>query len=189
MTAATEIVGGPTIGGGAPARPRVIGLDLSITATGIALWDGHTDTIKAAKWGGDWRLVNIRKHVLTHALTPRAHLVVIEDLPTHAHGAGITGMVHGVVRELLLDNGIPYVLVPPASLKKYATGKGNATKADMRMALFQRAGVDLRDDNQVDAWWLRAAGLDQLSHPLVDLPKVQRAALDKVAWPETAVAR
>lgn len=168
--------------------PQVIGLDLSITATGIACWDGTTDTITAAKWGGDWRLVNIRKQVHHHVLTPRVDLVVIEDLPTHAHGAGITGMVHGAVRELLCDVGLPYVLVPPATLKKYATGRGNATKPDMRMALYQRAGIDLRDDNQVDALWLRYMGLDALGCPSVELPKSHREALDKVTWPETAVA-
>ncbi|MER7126674.1 hypothetical protein [Micrococcus luteus] len=164
--------------------PRTVGLDLSISATGIAYWDGYTETIGAAKWGGDWRLVNIRKKVLHHVTTPRAALVVIEDLPTHAHGSGITGMVHGIVRELLLDHGIPYALVPPATLKKYATGRGNATKADMRMALYQRAGIDLRDDNQVDAWWLRAAGMDALGHPIVEVPKTHREALERVAWPE-----
>lgn len=182
MTAPTLTTAPATAGAAAP--PHIIGLDLSITATGLALWDGTTQTITAAKWGGDWRLVNIRKTVLHHALTPRTHLAVIEDLPTHAHGAGITGMVHGVVREALLDNGIPYVLIPPATLKKYATGRGNATKADMRMALYQRAGIDLRDDNQVDAAWLRVMGLDALGRPLIDLPKSQRAALDKVTWPE-----
>lgn len=180
----TTLTGAPTITGGAPPTPRVIGLDLSITATGVALSDGTTHTITAGKRGGDWRLVNIRKTILRHALNPSASLVVIEDLPTHAHGAGITGMVHGVVREALLDNGIPYVLIPPATLKKYATGRGNATKADMRMALYQRAGIDLRDDNQVDAAWLRVMGLDALGRPLIDLPKSQRAALDKVTWPE-----
>lgn len=180
MTATTAAA--PTTGAAAP--PRVVGLDLSITATGVALWDGTTHTITAAKWGGDWRLVNIRKTVLHHLLTPRAALAVIEDLPTHAHGAGVTGMVHGVVRELLLDNGVPYVLVPPATLKKYATGKGNATKADMRMALYQRAGLDLRDDNQADAWWLRMMGLDWLGHATVILPKAQRDALLKVDWPK-----
>jgi len=71
-------------------------------------------------------------------------------------------------------------------LKRYATGKGNATKADMRMALFQRAGLDVRDDNAVDAWWLRAMALDHYGHPLVAMPQTHRQALEKVAWPELA---
>lgn len=173
--------------------PRVCGLDLSITATGIATWDGRpTSTIRTVTSDGDQRLrrimVTVRADAWDYLKSEPIDLAVIEDLPTHAHGAGITGMVHGAVRVALMEKGVPYALVPPATLKKYATGKGNATKPDMRMALYQRTGLDLRDDNQVDAWWLRAMGLDALGHPIIDLPKTHRDALAKVPWPATATA-
>lgn len=161
---------------------NVLGLDLSITATGVAYPDGRTHTVSTRRTG-DHRLLVIRGMVLDAVGHGHVDLAVIEDLPTHAHGAGVTGMVHGVVRAELLSHDVPYVLVTPATLKKYACGKGNATKPDMRMALFQRATLDLRDDNQVDAWWLRAAGLDQLGEPVVQVPQSHRAALAKVAWP------
>jgi Holliday junction resolvasome RuvABC endonuclease subunit len=155
---------------------RVVGLDLSITATGIAYADGFTTTVKPLS-SGDARLAEIRNEVRS-AVVGTA-LVVIEDLPTHARAAGITGMVHGAIR-VMLQSGPPYVLITPATLKKYATGKGNAGKPEMAVALFKRAGLELADDNQVDAWWLRAAGLELLGEPLVELPKAQVAALDKV---------
>ncbi|WP_113699160.1 Holliday junction endonuclease [Nonomuraea lactucae] len=171
--------------------PRVIGLDLSLTATGIATWDGRPlSTIRTVTSDGDERLrrimVTVRANAYDYVRDEPIELAVIEDLPTHAHSAGITGMVHGAVRIALMELKVPYALVPPATLKKFATGKGNATKPDMRMALYQRAGLDIRDDNQVDAWWLRAAGLDALGHPLVELPKTQREALAKMTWPEAA---
>lgn len=160
--------------------PAVVGFDLSLTATGVAAADGQTLTIRP--YGkDDRRLVDIRNSLAPFIAS--ADLVIIEDLPTHAHAAGITGMVHGAIRTACYDHAVTYVTVPPATLKKYATGRGNATKPDMRVALLQRAGIDERDDNQVDAWWLRAMGLDHLDHPPVALPQVQRAALDKVAWP------
>lgn len=162
---------------------RVIGLDLSITATGVALPDGELLTIGGPAAHGDRRLTAIAARI-EHAIQDHwPHLAVIEDLPTHAHGSGVTGMVHGVVRLTLLRRGIPYALVTPATLKKYATGNGGAGKPDLRMELYKRAGLDIRDDNQVDAAWLRAAGLDHLGVPPLPMPQANRAALGKVAWP------
>jgi Holliday junction resolvasome RuvABC endonuclease subunit len=167
-------------------QPRVLGLDLSISATGVALPDDTVRTIKTRPADGDRRLVMIETFITT--VTIGVDLAVIEDLPTHAMSAGITGMVHGVARAVLTNAGIPYALITPATLKAFATGKGNADKTAMAMAAFKRAGLEFADDNQCDAFWLRAAGLDHLGHALFDLPAAQRERLAKVAWPELAVA-
>jgi hypothetical protein len=165
----------------ADAPLRVLGLDLSITATGFALPDGQTGTFKGP-WKGDWRLVAIKHAVAGHA--DAVDLAVIEDLPTHAKSAGITGMVHGAVRAVLMELGVPYVLITPATLKAYATGKGNADKTAMAIAALKRAGREFGDDNQCDAAWLRWAGLDWYGQPEFDIPKAQRDRLAKVTWPE-----
>jgi Holliday junction resolvasome RuvABC endonuclease subunit len=161
--------------------PRVVGLDLSMTATGIAIANGTTHTI-TSKAHGDHRLIDILDVVIK--ATSDAALVVIEDLPTNAKSAGITGMVHGAVRASLLRAFVPYALIPPASLKKYATGVGNCGKTAMAIAALKRHGREIPDEDQCDAWWLRAAGLDHLGHPLAAMPATHRAALDKVAWPD-----
>lgn len=169
---------------GTPAPTRVLGLDLSLTATGICHPDGTTTTIKTRPKDGDRRLVAIRDTIRTTTGLYAPHLAVIEDLPTHAHSAGITGMVHGVARTALLDAGVPYVVLAPATLKAFATGKGNADKTAMAMAAYKRAGAEFGDDNCCDAWWLYVAGLDRLGHPLFPLPAAQRDRLGKVAWPD-----
>jgi Holliday junction resolvasome RuvABC endonuclease subunit len=166
---------------------KVIGLDLSLTATGICLPDGSTHTIKTNPKDGDRRLLHIG-HALANALSPGADLAVVEDLPIHAKSAGITGMVHGVARAVLLEAGIPYALVSPATLKKFATGKGSGDKTPMAIAALKRAGREFPDDNQCDAFWLRAAGLEWLGQAEVTLPADQRTALDKAAWPAVAKA-
>ena len=163
-------------------RVRVLGLDLSITATGVCLPDGSTYTVKTKQENGDERLLTIR-HAVQSAVTAGVDLAVIEDLPTHAKGSGITAMVHGVVRTVLMGRGVPYVLLVPATLKAYATGKGNADKSTMAVAAFKRAGREFADDNQCDAWWLWHAGLDRYGAASFVLPAVQRARLDKVEWP------
>lgn len=165
--------------------PYVVGLDLSLTATGLADTPG-TRTIRSGDLRGTTRFSWIASDIFDDGIIQAADLVVIEG-PSYGSmsGAGhheAAGLWWHIAYRLdTLD--VPYAVIPPTTLKKFATGSGKATKPDMRMALFQRAGLDLRDDNQVDAWWLRAAGLDILGRPLVDLPKAQREALDKVTWP------
>lgn len=168
-----------------PPALRVLGLDLSLTATGVCLTDGITLTIKTRQKDGDRRLVHIAD-ALTSMIGDGStvDLAVIEDLPKHAMAAGITGMVHGVARSVLLRAGIPYALVVPATLKAFATGKGAGDKTPMVMAAYKRAGREFGDDNQCDAWWLRAAGLDWYDAPEFTLPQAQRERLAKVAWPE-----
>ena len=162
----------------------VVGLDLSITATGAVFYGDPPCTIAPAKGLlGDDRLVSVRDQVMRCVAPSMAPLVVIEGPVLRSQAALALGLLHGVIRAALMDAGVRYVLVPPATLKKYATGKGNAGKPEMAVALFKRAGLELGDDNQVDAWWLRAMGMDALGAPLVDLPAAQRDAMAKVAWP------
>lgn len=159
---------------------NVLGLDLSMTGTGICSVNGETRTIKPKSSLGDQRLSLIHDEV--NKELSGVDVVVIEDLPTHAHGAGVTGMVHGAVRHLLLLKGIDYVLVTPATLKKFATGKGNADKTAMTLAAYKRSGLEFDDDNQVDAFWLRVAGLTHYGSPPFPLPAVQVECLEKVNW-------
>ena len=159
---------------------RVVGLDLSMSATGLADPDGWTTTIKP-KLAGDERLVEIAFGVTERVLDAR--LAVIEEAPPGLKGPAIKAihMVHGAVRHQLVVVGLRYVTVNPTTLKRYATGKPAATKTEMALALYKRwFGLELADDNQVDAWWLRAAGLELLGEPAVKLPAVQVAALDVV---------
>ncbi|TDE03443.1 Holliday junction endonuclease [Jiangella asiatica] len=167
----------------------VVGIDPSMTGTGLAYGHDLLDTVTfSRKVAGDQRLAHIDGAIA--GAVRGAGLAIIEDLPTHGHGAGITGMAQGVIRLALIRAMVPYVTVPPATLKKYATGRGNATKADMRMALYQRTDLDVRDDNQVDAWWLRQMGRDAIGHHYaVKLPRAQREAMLKLTWPEEVAAR
>jgi len=167
---------------------RIMGLDLSITATGVCLPDASTYTITGKAAAKDTRLTVIRDRISQDIAGHGVDAVVIEDLPTHAHGAGITGMVHGTVRTLLMDMGIPYVVITPATLKKFATGKGNANKAAMILAAYKRGGIEFADDNRCDAWWLYQAGRDYYGHPAFTLPAAQRRSLDAADWAQAEPA-
>lgn len=176
----------------APDGLRVIGLDLSLTSTGVALPDGTTYRIRTRQKDGDRRLLVIRDRIRQDLAEHRPHVAVVEDLPRHAKGAGVTAMVQGIARVELLDAGVPYALVVAATLKSYAADHGRAEKRDMAAAAYLAAGVEFPGDlnakgdggDMCDAWWLRAAGHDHYGTPLFDLPQAQRDRLTKVSWPQ-----
>ncbi|MEV6074960.1 hypothetical protein AB0L80_07615 [Streptomyces sp. NPDC052069] len=176
----------------APVGLRVIGLDLSLTSTGVCLPDGSTFRIKTRSRDGDRRLLVIRAAVRAALVDHRPGVAMVEDLPKHAMAAGITAHVHGVVKCELLDAGVPYGLVVPATLKSYAADHGTADKARMAAAAYLAAGVEFADDkggDQCDAWWLRAAGHDALGAPLFAMPQGQRDRLSKIKWPDEILQR
>jgi crossover junction endodeoxyribonuclease RuvC len=167
-------------------RPFVIGLDLSLRATGLA-YDGGALTI-APRTTGMRRLHEIAVAVLDVAEELPAALVVVEDYAysradAHAHELGELG---GVVKLTLWLHDFEVVTIVSSSLKKYATGKGNAPKEQVLVAAGKRLGYEGHDHNQSDAMWLRAMALDHYGFPLCPMPAEQRAALDKIAWPKLA---
>lgn len=142
---------------------NVIGIDPSMTATGIAFNDGTSTTVKTTAQMGNPRLQLIYDAVYNAAgagewkHTPT--LAVMEDLPTRAMSAGKLGQVQGVTRLALVMAGVSILTITPASLKKFATNKGNAKKHEMIAAWNTYANAEETDDNRVDALWLREIGL------------------------------
>ncbi|MFJ9558228.1 hypothetical protein ACIRPH_30860 [Nocardiopsis sp. NPDC101807] len=174
-------------------KPRVIGLDLSLTSTGLASSLGWTDRIKTKpdQYPTTFdRLRAIRASVLSAARS--ANLVVVEQLAISSQtGQHLTraGLWH-LVMEAIDAADVPWVAVTTQTLKKYATGKGNASKDETMLAVARRFSEwEVSGNDEADALVLAAMGADYLGHPIADMPKTHRDALDKVAWPELEVAR
>lgn len=150
---------------------RIIGLDLSLSATGLALPFGQLETIKTRAKDGDARLCQIRAVIARYVAWSEPEFAVIEKVPNSMRGGVITivrmALVHGVVRELLALRGVPYGYVAAASLKKYATGRGTADK-DAMIAAAESAGGKPADDNQADAFWCRTLGTAWFSGYAID---------------------
>jgi Holliday junction resolvasome RuvABC endonuclease subunit len=64
------------------------------------------------------------------------------------------GELGGVVRLVLHDAGIPFVVVPPTSLKLFVAGNGSADKDQMRTSTLGKWGVDFDQDDECDAYGL-----------------------------------
>lgn len=172
---------------------RIVGLDLSLTSTGWAVADGGITTGRIEP--GDKCRSHARMDYIVRAVSEVAGnpvLVVIEAPLAHAPGRGDSKIEqHGLswlVRHALWSWSKPYAMVIPTCLKKYATGKGSGKDADkfamVQIAMRRFPGVLFTGSDEADALWLAAMGADHLGQPLVDMPKLNRQALDAVIWPE-----
>lgn len=176
---------------------RVLGLDLSLSNTGLAgtALDldgsqlGWTEPIKPpAGLRGPERLLWFRQCIGTGYLSS-LDLAVIEGPSYGNQGQGRQSGHHEraglwwAIRTLLHTRGVPTAVVAPATLKRYATGKGNAGKTDVVLAAARRFPWFAGGDDEADALVLAAMGADRLGTPLTEMPKTHRAALDAVDWP------
>lgn len=165
--------------------PLVIGLDLSLTSTGFAAVTSigrNAETIKRPQYKGTERLRSIRDAITERVKGTAPTLVVLEGYSfgsrsSHAHGLGELG---GVVRVELDAIGARWVDLPPSTLKRYATGRGNADKGLMLTEAVRRLGYAGSSNDEADALWLACAGHHLLGHPVVDVPKTHAVALDGI---------
>lgn len=164
----------------------VVGLDLSLQATGIAYCNGESTTVGTDKLRGQERqqaVVTAVRFALD-CYESKPDLVVVEGYSYGSRGNATVdiGELGGIVRWELRRAAVRFINCPPTTLKKYATGRGNKVgKPEMVAQARERLGFDGYDPDQADALWLRAAGLELLGRPLVRLPKVNRSALDRLA--------
>jgi len=176
---------------------RAIGADLSLTSTGVASRLG-VRTIKPRLRRGPDRLAFIRDEVwgevaglVTH---PKDAVVFVEGYNFGAPRATSTlaslGELGGVVRLMLWERGVTYVEIPPSVLKKFATGRGNASKEEVLIEAVKRAPSDMviAGNDTADAWWLYVLGCELLGEPVVEMPALNRSALTKLLWPPVELA-
>lgn len=169
---------------------RVLGLDLSLTSTGLAeAWQNgiRTWTIKPRGIGHE-RLEHLLYEIWKAAWEYEGgHLVVVEG-PSYGSQSGQKGHheragLWWLVTHKLWDCNVCVAVVPPSALKKYATGKGNAGKDAVLLATARRFPDFDGGNDAADALWLAAMGADHLGQPIVAMPELNRAALKSVEWP------
>jgi Holliday junction resolvasome RuvABC endonuclease subunit len=163
---------------------KIMGLDLSLGATGIAINDTAT-VFKPKSTIPMIRLAEFRKWIHWVLREERPSMAVIEGYAFGAKNSReVLGELHSVIKLALYDMTVPFALVPPTVLKKFATGVGNAGKDQMVYAA-ARAGCPASDNNAVDAWWLQKMCQTHFQLPgmIVGLPKNQSSLTNKVDWP------
>lgn len=167
---------------------EVVALDLSLRETGVMRSDGpglityklppmatETDRVKRLRYLGQ----------ACDRVCRGADVVVIEghsfgSKNTHAHSLG---ELHGVVKTVLLQRGITFVVIPPTVLKKWATGRGNATKDQVLVAAV-RDGFEGDNNNAADAFHLYRLTLAHYRNGDEIAPAYRAQVVRSIRWPD-----
>lgn len=173
--------------------PRVLGIDPSLTGTGLAILQNDDIvkvlTVKPGLKRGHERMDWILSFVSDAVGAGPLDLVVIEG-PSYGSAAGQSGHheragLWWIITRALHVRKLPYAVASPASRAMYATGAGNAGKQLVIDCMAQRyPHARLRDDNQADALTLAAMGVEYLGGEVPPGAPRGKLALKKVMWPE-----
>lgn len=145
----------------------ILGIDPG-TNCGWALKSGNGNflsgvwNLKGGRYeGGGMRFVRLKNFLNTMAQTSRVEMVVFEEVRRHL-GTDAAHIYGGVIATLCAwceENKIPYQGIPVGTVKKLATGKGNANKEQMLAAAQKRWPTHVFiDDNEADARWIAEMG-------------------------------
>lgn len=174
----------------------VIGLDLSLTASGFARFavdaPPYATTIPSKGKTADSlldrsvRLETIAQRILNSMPEgiPAPLVAVAIETPAHNQTSGHHHDRSGLwwlTVSALLGQGYNVYEVSTTQVKKYATGKGNASKMEVMAAAIKRyPDLDIANDNEADAVVLAAFLARALGDPIEEsLPQANLSALDK----------
>jgi Holliday junction resolvasome RuvABC endonuclease subunit len=140
------------------SRRNILALDLG-TATGWASASGgviHASSVQRFPTlrfeGGGMRFLRFRRWLRDMLHEVEATEVVYEEVRRHVatDAAHVYGGFLAHLQAVCEENRVAYAGVPVQTIKKYATGKGNAPKEAM-IAAVRMWGRNPVDDNEADA--------------------------------------
>ncbi|MCA1777754.1 MAG: crossover junction endodeoxyribonuclease RuvC [Loktanella sp.] len=156
----------------APESVLSLGLDLSISATGLVVLRGSSSAAPKlvverevkppAKATGIERPRRIVEEIMTYIHAANPDVVVVEGYSLNMKNASsVVPLVElgGILRLMLMLDRIDWLDPRAGEVKKFATGRGNANKNEIMMNVFKRWGHESKTDNTADAYVLACMGL------------------------------
>jgi Holliday junction resolvasome RuvABC endonuclease subunit len=188
----------------------VIGVDPSLTCTGVAVWqEGRVTTFYVKTKRDDGPRV-VRERKICGAIMPWISfadqdrrsddgrskyelpetLVIIEAVHQSRMQTGRTALdlagLHDVLVYGFHARGLTVGVASPQLPKIMATGRGNASKPQMVEAAEREFGITVSTSDEADAAWLMAAGVRAGGGTVNGWPrtwdKARQDSLDKMDW-------
>lgn len=178
-----------------PVTRRVIGIDLSMTSTGLAVIANgviatHTVTSRpddGSLRGFLYRSERIARQIDEAVKFDRTDLVIIEGMAFGAKSSSLD-KIHAhwwlVVKYISEFIDQEPVVITSGQRCKYATGKGNTKKDIVLAAVLKRyPQADVKGNDEADAVIFAAMGARHLGRPVEEsLPLVNLEAMGAVRW-------
>ena len=157
--------------GNLPSNHEVtIGIDQSLTGFAIAavsveLPNRHITWVYKSPYRGTQRLVDIQRFMQETFTWLKKNGNTVKEIAMEgtvlaSHSALVLGELAATVKLFLWAMKIQPLQIPPMTLKKYASGKGNAKKQEMLLQIYKNWGIEFNDDNAADAYALARLGRD-----------------------------
>lgn len=168
--------------GGLERGEAFVGIDQSLTGFAVTILQ-KDDPNKYCSWVykspyfGVERLVDIQyflgelldNYDLDHG---KVLDVAMEGSVLQSHAALKLGELAGAVKLILREHSFYPLQVPPMTLKKFASGKGNAKKQEMLLQMYKRWKVEFSDDNAADSYALarlvRGEGINAMEKQIIE---------------------
>lgn len=134
---------------------RVVGLDLSRTCTGVCFLTETTCNafaIRPKDLEGMKKLQFLRNTLMARIEDFQPTLAVIEGYSYNSQNKAFKiGEYGGIIKLELYDRDIRTIIIPPKRAKQFASGKGDATKTEVRAAILARYGWTIKSLDAADA--------------------------------------
>jgi crossover junction endodeoxyribonuclease RuvC len=160
--------------------------DLGTTFGFAQIEDGDVKIVESRTLGGPARAHKMMAWCacLPVRMSRMPDIVAYESVNRHAGtmAAHFYGGLLCILEYICLSRGVPCVGVPVGVIKKFATGKGNATKEEMIEAALADGARDIEDDNAADAYWLAKYAevhAEELLNPKQKKKKARKKAAQK----------
>jgi len=137
-----------------------VGVDLSLTETGLVVLDRNFKILQQILVSTnptvniECRISEIKESIWK--FFNKDSVIYIEGLSFGSRGGKMLelGGLHYYIRTHLYLTGFDFKTVPPTSLKKFITGKGNCKKELMLLKVYKKFGIEFDNNNLCDAYSL-----------------------------------
>ena len=138
-----------------------VGIDLSLTGTGLVILDLNGNVVEQ-KIICTKNSQNIEERIclisntIFNLISEKVEVIYIEGLSFGSKGAAALQLagLHFYIRINLFSKKMVFEVIPPTTLKKFITGKGNCKKELILLKIFKKFGIEFEDNNLADAYVL-----------------------------------